>query len=195
MIKLGLTGSIGMGKSTTAALFAACGDLVIDADAIVHDLYKGVAVPLVEAAFNGVTRDGAIDRAKLSERVLGNEANLRRLEAIVHPLVRSVEAERLIEAKAAGVRLAVIDVPLMFETGRHREMNAVLVVTASPEVQRQRVLARAGMNAERFASILAKQMPDAEKRRKAHFVLDTSQGHIAAKKGVAAIRRAALSLA
>ena len=194
MIRLGLTGSIGMGKSTTAALFAEAGDAVTDADAIVHALYRGRAVAAVESAFPGVTVDGAVDRTRLGAAVFGDDAAMKRLEAIIHPLVREEEAARLAAAEARGVRIAVIDVPLLFETGRDREMDAVLVVTAAPEVQESRVLARPGMTPEKFAAIRKRQMPDAEKRRRAHFILDTGHGIEAARAGVAAIRRAVLAL-
>ena len=187
---LGLTGSIGMGKSATAGLFRAAGVPVHDADASVHALYRGDAVPLVEAEFPGVTRDGAVDRAALSERVLGNEAAMKRLEAIVHPLVRARETAFLAAARSAGARLCVLDVPLLFETGGDRRVHAVAVVSAAQNVQRERVLARPGMTPERFALILSKQMSDQEKRRRAHFLIDTGRGFPAAAHQVAGIIRA-----
>lgn len=190
MILLGLTGSIGMGKSTTADLFARHGDVVIDADAIVHALYRGRAVDPVAAAFPGVVRDGEIDRGALGKAVFGDPVAMARLEAIVHPMVREEQAARLAAAREAGTRITVLDIPLLFEVGRGDEVDAILVVTADPDVQRQRVLARPGMSEARFEEILGKQMPDAEKRRRAHFILDTGGGLEAAEAGVAAIRRA-----
>ncbi len=194
MIRLGLTGSIGMGKSTTAAMFAAAGDAVIDSDAIVHALYTGPAVEAVEAAFPGTARDGAIDRKALADAVLGDPAALKRLEAIVHPLVRAEQARLLADAAGRGTRIAVIDVPLLFETGRDAEMDAVAVVTAPASVQRVRVMTRPGMTEEKFAAILAKQMPDAEKRRRAHFIIDTAHGRAATRAEVGAVRRTLLQM-
>jgi dephospho-CoA kinase len=190
MVVLGLTGSIGMGKSTTAAMFRAAGAPVHDSDAVVHRLYAGRAAPLIEAAFPGVVRADAVDRKLLGDRVIGRPAEMARLEAIVHPLVR--EEEQAFRARAAGSRaaIAVLDIPLLFETGGDARVDAVVVVTAPPDVQRARVLARPGMTEERFAAILAKQTPDAEKRRRAHFVVDTSQGLLAARKQVGDILRA-----
>ncbi len=190
MIVLGLTGSIGMGKSTTAAMFRELGVPVHDSDAAVHALYAGRAAPLVEAAFPGVVRDGAVDRAALSARVIGHPDEMKRLEAIVHPLVRAEEMIFRTRAATARAPVAVLDIPLLFETGGERRVDAVVVVTAPPDVQRARVLARPGMTEERFAAILARQTPDAEKRRRAHFVVDTSQGLASAKRQVADILRA-----
>lgn len=187
---LGLTGSIGMGKSATARMFRALGVPVHDADASVHALYRGTAVAPVEAAFPGVTRDGVIDRAALGARVLGDAEAMRRLEAIVHPLVREAEAAFLTKARDKGARLVVLDIPLLFETGGDRRVDAVAVVSASKAVQRDRVLAREGMTDEKFATILAKQMPDEEKRRRAHFVIDTGRGFAAAEHQVEGIVRA-----
>ncbi|MER8365068.1 dephospho-CoA kinase [Mesorhizobium sp. M0306] len=187
MIVLGLTGSIGMGKSTTAKMFAEAGVPVHDSDEAVHRLYAGKAAPLVEAAFPGTTRSGAVDRAALAERVLGDAAALKRLEAIIHPLVRADADAFLAENRAAGAPLAVLDIPLLFETGGRNRVDKVVVVTAPPEVQRARVLARPGMSEEKFASILARQVPDAEKRRRADFVIDTGQGFDAARAAVKAI--------
>jgi dephospho-CoA kinase len=178
---LGLTGSIGMGKSTTAAIFRRLGAPVYDADAAVHALYAGAAVPLVEAAFPGTTDGGVVDRQKLSAAVLGFPERLKQLEAIVHPLVRQAEDRFLRDAERAGASLAVLDVPLLLETGRQRRCDAVLVVTASAQVQRQRVLARPGMTEERFEAIRQKQMPDETKREKAHFLVDTGRGHASAE--------------
>jgi dephospho-CoA kinase len=187
MFILGLTGSLGMGKSTTAQFFAEEGVPVHDADAVVHRLYEGEAVAAIEAAFPGTTGAGKVDRNKLAARVLGDAAALRRLEAIVHPLVQDAERRLLAEARARGEKVAVLDIPLLFETGGDRRVDAVVVVSAPPEVQRARVLARPGMTVEKLESILAKQMPDAEKRRRADFVVDTSQGFDAARAQVRAI--------
>ncbi len=187
---LGLTGSIGMGKSTTAGLFRALGVPVHDADASVHALYRGEAAPLVEAAFPGTVRDGVVDRKALGARVLGDADALRRLEGIVHPLVRAAEEAFLARAAAAGARLAVLDIPLLLESGGEGRCDAVAVVTAPPEVQRARVLARPGMTGEALAAILARQMPDADKRKKAHFLVDTGRGVPAAAAQVRDIARA-----
>ncbi len=187
MLILGLTGSLGMGKSTTARFFAEEGVPVHDADAVVHRLYEGEAVAAIEAAFLGTTDAGKVDRNKLAARVLGDAAALQRLEAIVHPLVQAAERRLLAQAEARGEQVAVLDIPLLFETGGDRRVDAVVVVSAPPEVQRARVLARPGMTIEKLESILAKQMPDAEKRRRADFVVDTSQGFDAARAQVRAI--------
>ncbi|MBZ9893335.1 MULTISPECIES: dephospho-CoA kinase [unclassified Mesorhizobium] len=187
MIVLGLTGSIGMGKSTTAKMFAEAGVPVHDSDETVHRLYAGKAAPLVEAAFPGTTGAGGVDRAKLGARVLGDAAALKRLEAIIHPLVRADADAFLARNRAAGAPLAVLDIPLLFETGGRDRVDKVVVVTAPAEVQRQRVLARPGMNEEKLASILASQVPDAQKRRQADFVIDTSRGLDAARAEVKAI--------
>ncbi|RVD54725.1 dephospho-CoA kinase [Mesorhizobium sp. M2D.F.Ca.ET.185.01.1.1] len=187
MIVLGLTGSIGMGKSTTAKMFAEAGVPVHDSDETVHRLYAGKAVPLVEAAFPGTTQAGVVDRAKLGQQVLADPAALRKLEAIVHPLVRADADAFLEKHRAAGAPIAVLDIPLLFETGGRNRVDKVVVVTASPEIQRDRVLARPGMSEEKFASILAKQVPDAEKRRQADFIIDTGQGFDAARAAVDAI--------
>ena len=189
MIVLGLTGSIGMGKSATAGLFRDAGVPVHDADAAVHALYAGEAVPLIEAAFPGTTRDGAVDRPALSARVLGDDAAMRRLEAIVHPLVRAAERRFLEAAEASGAALAVLDIPLLFETGGDRRVDAVVVVSAPAEIQRARVLARPGMTEDRFAQILARQLPDADKRARAHFVVDTGRGFDPARRQVADLIR------
>lgn len=176
MIVLGLTGSIGMGKSTTAKLFAEEGVPVHDADAAVHALYEGEATPHIEAAFPGTTADGKVDRRKLVEKVLGNDAAMKRLEAIVHPLVRKSELRFLEAAKATGAAVVVLDIPLLFETGGEGRVDAVAVVSAPAAEQRRRVLERPGMSEEKFEALLAKQVPDAEKRRRADFVIDTGQG-------------------
>lgn len=175
MIVIGLTGSIGMGKSTVANMFAEEGAMVFDSDAAVHRLYTagGAAVGAVNAAFPGVARDGAIDRAALSARVVGDADAIRRLEAIVHPLVREAQLEFLKENRAAGARWAVLDIPLLFEGGGDGLADATVVVSAPGEVQRARVLARPGMTPQKLDAILARQMPDAEKRARADFVIDT----------------------
>jgi dephospho-CoA kinase len=187
MFILGLTGSVGMGKSVTARFFAEEGMPVHDADAAVHRLYEGEAVAPIEAAFPGTTADGKVDRTKLAGHVLGDAAALKRLEAIVHPLVQASERRFLAEARARGAEVAVLDIPLLFETGGERRVDAVVVVSAPGEVQRARVLARPGMTVEKFDAILAKQMPDAAKRARADFVVDTSQGFEAARAQVRAI--------
>lgn len=187
MIVLGLTGSIGMGKSTTAKMFSDFGVPVHDSDEAVHRLYRGKAAPLVEAAFPGTTAGGTVDRAKLAERVLGDPAALKRLETLVHPLVRADATAFLKRHHAAGAPLAVVDIPLLFETGGQERVDQVVVVTAGPDVQRERVLARPGMTEEKFEKILAKQVPDAEKRRLADFVIDTGRGMESARLAVADI--------
>ncbi|GLS17244.1 dephospho-CoA kinase [Labrys miyagiensis] len=187
---LGLTGSIGMGKSATAAMFRNGGVPVHDADATVHRLYAGPAVGAVEAAFPGVTVDGAIDRTRLGERVIGNTEAMKRLEAIVHPLVRATEQVFLAEARRKSAPLAVLDIPLLYETGGEKRCQAVAVVSAPAAVQRERVLVRPGMSEERFAAILARQLPDVEKRARAHFVIDTGAGFAFAQRQVDDIIRA-----
>jgi dephospho-CoA kinase len=173
---LGLTGSIGMGKSTTAKLFAEAGVPVYDADATVHRVYQGEAAPAIEAAFPGTTSDGKVDRARLSAKVVHDPAAIRRLEQIVHPMLRSYHQKFLEDAEQAGAPVVVMDVPLLFETGGEKRVDAVVVVTTAPEVQRERILARGTMTAETLDAILARQTPDAEKRRRADFVVDTSHG-------------------
>jgi len=170
-----LTGSLGMGKSRTATFFAEQGVPVYDSDAAVHALYEGEAVPLIERAFPGTTSAGKVDRVKLAALVLGDEAALARLEAIVHPLVGKQRDKFLAEARARGAPVVLLDVPLLFETGGERGCDAVVVVSALPALQRQRVFERPGMTEDKFAAILAKQMPDAEKRKRADFVVDSSQ--------------------
>lgn len=176
MLILGLTGSIGMGKSTTAKLFMEAGVPVYDADAAVHQLYEGEAAPAIEAAFPGTTVDGKVDRAKLSARVVHDPAAMKRLEQIVHPMLGASRQTFFADAEAAGVPVVVVDVPLLFETGGEKRVDAVVVVTTSPELQRERVLARGTMDAAKLDAIIAKQMPDAEKRKRADFVVDTSHG-------------------
>jgi dephospho-CoA kinase len=175
MFVIGLTGSIAMGKTTTARLFAEAGVAVHDADATVHKLYEGVAAGAIEAAFPGSTRDGKVDRALLGQQVVGNPPALQKLEAIVHPMVREAETRFLAEAEAAGAKVAVLDIPLLYETGGERRVDAVVVVSAPADVQRARVLER-GLSPERLEALLARQMPDAEKRRRADFVVDSSKG-------------------
>jgi dephospho-CoA kinase len=176
VIKLGLTGSIGMGKSATAQMFRDEGIPVHDADAVVHELYKGRAAPLIETAFPGSTRDGVVDRVELSRRVLNNAQAMKRLEAIVHPLVREEEEVFLKAAMAKGAKMVVLDIPLLFETGANSRTDKILVVTAGPDIQRNRVLSRPGMTEEKFRAILARQTPDAEKRRRADYVINTGLG-------------------
>lgn len=176
MLILGLTGSIGMGKSTTAKLFMEAGVPVYDADAAVHQLYEGEAAPAIEAAFPGTTADGKVDRARLSARVVHDAAAMKRLEQIVHPMLGASRQKFFADAEAAGNPIVVVDVPLLFETGGEKRVDAVVVVTTSPELQRERVLARGTMDAARLDAIIAKQMPDAEKRKRADFIVDTSHG-------------------
>jgi dephospho-CoA kinase len=176
MIILGLTGSIGMGKSTTAKLFAEAGVPVYDADAAVHQIYEGEAAPAVEAAFPGTTVGGRVDRNKLSARVVHNPAAIRRLEAIVHPMLGASRQKFFEDAEQSGAPVAVVDVPLLYETGGEKRVDAVVVVTTTPEIQRERILARDNMTIEKLDAILARQLPDAEKRKRADFVVDTSDG-------------------
>ena len=175
MFVIGLTGSIAMGKSTTARLFAEEGVPVHDSDAAVHTLYAGEAVAPVEAAFPGVTRDGKIDRSALGERVVGDAPALRRLEQIVHPLVREAGTKFLKDSEAKGATVVVLDIPLLFETGGESRVDATVVVSAPAEMQRARVLER-GVTLEKLEALLARQMPDAEKRRRADFVVDSAHG-------------------
>lgn len=186
MILIGLTGSIGMGKSTTAAMFREAGVPVYDADAAVHALYAkgGAAVGPVGEAFPGVVKDGAVDREALRQRVLGDPEALKRLNAVVHPLVGLDRVGFFKSAEEAGADMVVLDIPLLFETGGDRNVDAVVVVSCGPDVQRDRVLAREGMSPERLAAILAQQTPDAEKRQRADFVVDTGHGLEAARAQV-----------
>jgi dephospho-CoA kinase len=176
MIILGLTGSIGMGKSTTAKLFAEAGVPVYDADATVHLIYEGEAGPAVEAAFPGTTVDGKVDRARLSAKVVHDPAAMKQLEQIVHPMLRAYHQKFLDDAEQSGAAVAVVDVPLLYETGGEKRVDAVVVVTTSPDIQRQRILARDNMTGEKLDAILARQLPDAEKRQRADFIVDTSHG-------------------
>ena len=194
MVVIGLTGSIGMGKSTTTRFFAEAGVPVHDADAAVHRLYAGEAVPPIAAAFPGVTTAAGVDRDELAKRVVGDPVALARLEAIVHPMVRMEEARFLADAERDGAAVAVLDIPLLFETGAQRRVDAVVVVTAPPDIQRARALRRPGMTEEKYQALLAKQMPDAEKRRRADFVVDTSQGFDFARQQVHAILQQASAL-
>jgi dephospho-CoA kinase len=176
MIILGLTGSIGMGKSTTAKLFAEAGVPVYDADATVHALYEGEAAPAIEAAFPGTTVNGKVDRNRLSAQVVHDPAAIKRLEGIVHPMLGASRQKFLHDAEQSGAAVAVVDVPLLYETGGEKRVDAVVVVTTSPEIQRRRILARDNMTGEKLDAILARQLPDPEKRRRADFVVDTSHG-------------------
>lgn len=184
---LGLTGSIGMGKSTTAQMFVDEGVPLFDADAAVHQLYAGEAAPLIEQAFPGTTKDGAVDREKLSAIVVGKPDALAKLERLVHPLVGNLRAAFMANAKKSGAKAVLLDIPLLFETGEPRKFNAVIVASAPAEIQRQRVLERPGMTEQKFASIVARQMPDSEKRARADFVIDTGKGLEAARDQVRAV--------
>lgn len=184
MIVLGLTGSIGMGKSTTAQMFLDAGVPVYSADETVHRLYSGKAAPLIEQDFPGTTSDGEVDRVKLSAAVMGKPEALQRLEEIVHPLVRTEENRFRQDSENSGAKLVLLDIPLLFETGAEKRVDKVLVVTAPKEVQRERVLAREGMTEDKFEAILARQVPDAEKRNRADFIIDTSQGLVSAREHV-----------
>lgn len=187
MIVLGLTGSIGMGKSTTAKMFAEAGVPVHDSDEAVHRLYAGEAAPLIEAAFPGTVKDGVVDRAELSRHVLGDAAALKKLEGIIHPLVRADANAFLDRNRGDGAPIAVLDIPLLFETNGRGRVDKVVVVTASAEVQRERVLARPGMTEQKFEAILGKQVPDAEKRKLADYIIDTGSGLDAAREAVRSI--------
>jgi dephospho-CoA kinase len=187
MFIIGLTGSLGMGKSTTARFFAEQGVPVHDADAVVHRLYDGEAAAAIERAFPGTASGGKVDRNRLAARVLDDPAALKKLEAIVHPLVQAAERQLLAQAQSGGEKVAVLDIPLLFETGGDERVDAVVVVSAPAEVQRSRVLARPGMTIEKLDAILGRQMPDADKRRRADFVVDTSRGFAPARAQVRAI--------
>jgi len=174
MIILGLTGSIGMGKTTAANMFEDAGVPIYSADEAVHRLYSGSAALLIEAAFPGTVVDGTVDRQKLSAAVVGKPEALKNLESIIHPLVREEETAFLEKARADGAGIALIDIPLLFETGADKRVDKVAVVSVPVEIQRERVLSRAGMTEAKFEAILARQMPDAEKRARADFVIDSS---------------------
>lgn len=176
MIRIGLTGSIGMGKSTTAKLFAEAGIPVNDADAVVHDLYQGEAVSLIERAFPGAVKNGVVDRQELSRLLAAEPAGFKRLEAIVHPLVRQREQDFLEKERRSGSDIVLLDIPLLFEAGATDRADTVVVVTCDPQIQRERVLARPGMTEEKFNMILARQTPDAEKRARADYIIDTGHG-------------------
>jgi dephospho-CoA kinase len=191
MLILGLTGSIGMGKSATAALFAAEGVPVHEADRVVHGLYAGEAAPLIEAAFPGTTAGGTVDRERLAKVVLNDPAAMARLESLVHPLDRREGDRFMAAAERRGARIALFDIPLLFETGGEGRVDAVVLVSAPMHVQRERVLARPGMTEDKFAAIVARQISDAEKRRRAHFIVDTSRGFDSARAQVRGILRAA----
>jgi dephospho-CoA kinase len=195
MLVLGLTGSVGMGKSTVAAMFAERGVATFDADAAVHALYRGAAAPLVEAAFPGTVVDGAVDRQKLADKVINSPAAIAKLEAIVHPLVR--EAENVFRARAAGEgrRIALLDIPLLLETGGEARVDAVVLVSAALEIQEKRVLERPGMTRERLAAIRTRQMPNEEKRRRAHFIVDTGGDFAETRRQVADVLRAVAGMA
>ncbi len=189
MIVLGLTGSIGMGKSTTAAMFAELGVPVNDADAVVHALYQGEAVAPIGVSFPGATSEGKVDRSELSRQLAADPSLFKTLEAIVHPLVREKEKAFLAHHQAAGAPLVLLDIPLLFETNGQDRVDAVAVVTCDPEIQKDRVMKRPGMTAEKFALILSRQVPDAEKRAKADYIIDTGHGLDSARDQVAAIVR------
>ncbi|WP_394706287.1 dephospho-CoA kinase [Breoghania sp.] len=190
MIVVGLTGSIGMGKSTTGRLFAEAGIPVYDADECVHRLYSGKAAPLIEDAFPGTVKDGTVDRNELARHVMGKPEALARLEAIIHPLVREMRETFLAQARQNRAHIAILDVPLLFETGSETHVDAVVLVTTSPEIQRERVLKRPDMTPEKLDAILERQMPDAEKRLRSHFLVETGKGVDLARRRVAAILRA-----
>jgi dephospho-CoA kinase len=189
MIVVGLTGSIGMGKSTTAALFADEGVPVNDADQVVHDLYRKEAVPEVAAIFPDAVVDGIVDRKKLSENLAKNPANFKRLEAVVHPMVRAREAAFIERHKQMGTPLVILDIPLLFETGGEARVDRIVVVSCAPEIQRERVLSRPGMTEAKFELILSRQTPDAEKRARADYVIDTGHGIDTARAQVRSILR------
>lgn len=190
MLTIGLTGSIGMGKSTTAEMFRAEGLPVYDSDQAVHDIYCGPAAARIEALFPGTVVDGVVDREKLAAKVLGDAEALRRLESVVHPLVREKRLEFLEECRRRGDKLVVFDIPLLFETGGESEVDAIVVASATEDVQRARVLTRPGMTEQKFAAISAKQVPDSEKRKRADFVVHTDRGFDVARDEVRLILRA-----
>jgi dephospho-CoA kinase len=194
MFILGLTGSIGMGKSVTAGVFARCGIAVHDADAAVHRLYGGEAADAIAAAFPGMVANGVVDRAALGARVLEDPAAMARLELIVHPLVHKSQLAFLAAARGRGEQIVVLDIPLLLETDASDRVDAVVVVSAPLAVQRERVLARPGMSEAKLAAILLKQMPDVEKRRRAHFVVDSSRGVDSVERQVCGILRAVAGL-
>ncbi len=190
MLRVGLTGSIGMGKSTTADMFRAEGIAVLDSDQLVHELYKGPGAVEIERVFPGVVVDGAVDRQRLAARVLDDPSALKRLENMVHPMVWAARDALVEERRQKGDRIIVFDIPLLFETGAEKDFDAIVVVTAAEDVQKTRVLARKGMTAEKFASILSKQTPDSEKRARADFMVHTDKGMGAAREEVRNILKA-----
>ncbi|MCA0424961.1 MAG: dephospho-CoA kinase [Proteobacteria bacterium] len=190
MLVIGLTGSIGMGKSTTAGLFRAAGVPVHDADATVHQLYAGAAVPLIAARFPGTVEEGVVDRKKLGATVLGRKDEMQALEALIHPLVHAEERAFLAAARRNGHRQVVLDIPLLFETGASHRVDCIVVVSAPLAVQKARVLARPGMTEQTFNAILSRQLPDQDKRQRAHAVIDTSHGVDKAGAQVEALLRA-----
>ncbi|CAN7533984.1 dephospho-CoA kinase [Rhizobium sp. LjRoot258] len=187
MLRIGLTGSIGMGKSTMAKFFAEAGVPVNDSDAVVHDLYAGEAAPLVDAAFPGTLKSGAVDRQELGRQLAGSPDGFKRLEAIVHPLVRKREAEFIEREQQRSADMVLLDIPLLFETGADSRVDVIVVVSCDPQIQRERVLARPGMTVEKFNMILARQTPDAEKRARADYVIDTGHSIEMARRRVAEI--------
>jgi len=184
MIVIGLTGSIGMGKSTTSEMFKALGVPVISADEIVHELYRGKAAPMIEEAFPGSAPDGVVNRQILSEKLMAAPKDFARLEAIIHPLVRAREKSFIEQAKLRGEAMVLVDIPLLFETGAESRVDVIVVVSCAPDIQRQRVMARPAMTTEKFEAILARQVPDAEKRARADYVIDTGSGLDAARQQV-----------
>jgi len=195
MLVLGLTGSVAMGKSTVAGFFAAHGVAIFDADRAVHDLYRGEAVPLIAAAFPGTVVGGAVDRALLSARVLHDRPAMSRLEAMIHPLVEEREQAFCAAAARAGRRIALLDIPLLFEVGAESRVDAIIVASAPAALQRQRLLARPGMDEARADAMIARQVPDAEKRRRAHFIIDTGTTLADTRHAVADLMRVASTLA
>jgi dephospho-CoA kinase len=190
MLVLGLTGGVAMGKSTVAQMFAAEGAAVFDADEAVHALYAGAAAPLIEAAFPGTTVNGTVDRVRLAAIVTKNPDALKRVEAIVHPLVQDAEGAFVAEAGKRGYRVAILDIPLLFEVGADRRVDAVIVVSTAPAIQRERLATRHGLTQTQLAALIARQMPDAERRRRAHFVIDTSGPLDATRDQVRGVMRA-----
>lgn len=195
MLVLGLTGSLGMGKSTSAKMFADMGIATFDADATVHALYRGRAAPLVEEAFPGTVVEGVVDHARLGARVFADPAAIARLEGIVHPLVREAENDFRKRAADAGRRIVLLDIPLLFEVGGEDRVDVVVLVSTTPEIQKARAFRRPGMTEERFDAILAKQVPDAEKRRRAHFIIDTGGEFAATRRQIDGILKAVAGIA
>lgn len=187
MLRIGLTGSIGMGKSTMAKLFAEAGLPVNDADAVVHDLYSGEAAPFVDAVFPGTMREGAVDRQELARQLALRPDGFKQLESIVHPLVRQREVEFIERERAKGTEMVILDIPLLFESGAEKRVDAIVVASCDPQIQRQRVLARPNMTEDKFNMILSRQTPDAEKRARADYVIDTGHSIDMARQRVAEI--------